>query len=148
MSLFSIVLSRFSRVISLVAMAATYPLGFTRHVLLAPVGLGGEAFGGARRLLPYALRMDKPDARPFLPNISQPAQRALREAGYTELEQLSNVSDSELLQLHGFGPEALMLVKEALQEAGLRTAADPQGAPSSPEDPDAKSGEATEKDNL
>ncbi len=92
--------------------------------------------------------MDKPDARPSLQNLSTPAQRALEQAGYTELEQLSNVSDSELLQLHGFGPEALLLVKEALQEAGLRTSADPQGAPSSPVDPDAKTGEATDKDNL
>lgn len=84
--------------------------------------------------------MDKPNEATFPANLSKPAQRALEAAGYTDLKQLANVSDSELLQLHGFGPKGLMLVKEALEHAGLHTADQPQGAPSSPPSAEAKSG--------
>lgn len=89
--------------------------------------------------------MVKPKAPTFPENLSRPAQRALAEAGYTDLKQLSNVSDSELLQLHGFGPKGLLLVKEALAQAGLATAAQPQGAPSSPTSHEAKTGRAASR---
>lgn len=46
--------------------------------------------------------------------IGQPATRALIGAGYTRLEQLKSVPDTELLQLHGFGPKALRIIREAL----------------------------------
>lgn len=84
--------------------------------------------------------MDKASRSTFPENLSKPAQRALQQAGYSDLEQLSSVSDSELLQLHGFGPEGLMIIKEALEQAGLRTAAQPQGAPSAPASSGAKTG--------
>lgn len=77
-------------------------------------------------------------------NLSAPARRALEQAGYTDLEQLSNASDSELLDLHGFGPEGLLAVQEALAQAGLRTSANPQGAPSAPTSREAKTGETDE----
>lgn len=89
--------------------------------------------------------MDHAQARQFPENLSKPAQRALKEAGYTELKQLSNVSDSELLQLHGFGPKGLLLVKEALEQAGMSTAAKPQGAPSAAGSRGAKSGRGPHK---
>jgi DNA-directed RNA polymerase alpha subunit len=53
------------------------------------------------------------------PKTSQPAQRALTNAGYTKLEQLANVSEKELGKLHGVGPRALRILKEALEEEGL-----------------------------
>lgn len=40
--------------------------------------------------------------------------RALYGAGYTRLEQLTQVSEAELGKLHGMGPKALSILKEAL----------------------------------
>jgi DNA-directed RNA polymerase alpha subunit len=51
--------------------------------------------------------------------IGQPATRALAAAGYTNLEQLSSVTEAELLKLHGMGPKALGLIRSALQAKGL-----------------------------
>jgi hypothetical protein len=53
------------------------------------------------------------------PNIGAPATRALTAAGYTELRQLAGVPAAELGKLHGVGPKALRLLREALREQGL-----------------------------
>jgi hypothetical protein len=50
--------------------------------------------------------------------IGAPATRALVGAGYTSLGQLAGVSAKELTALHGFGPKALRLVQQALEERG------------------------------
>lgn len=50
-----------------------------------------------------------------LPKIGAPATRALASIGVTRLEQLHHYSDADLLGLHGFGPRALDLVREALR---------------------------------
>jgi DNA integrity scanning protein DisA with diadenylate cyclase activity len=54
-----------------------------------------------------------------LPKIGAPAKRALVNAGYTNLEGLADVSEIELLKLHGMGPKAIRLLREALEELGL-----------------------------
>jgi len=53
------------------------------------------------------------------PNIGKPAQRALTSAGYTNLKQLTKVTEAELGQLHGMGPKALGILRETLKEKGL-----------------------------
>jgi predicted Fe-Mo cluster-binding NifX family protein len=53
------------------------------------------------------------------PKIGRPALNALRDAGYTQLEQLSGVDERELLALHGFGPKAITILQAALSEHGL-----------------------------
>ncbi len=53
------------------------------------------------------------------PFIGKVAARELAQAGYTRLEQLSNVSEKELLRIHGVGPKALRILGEALAEKGL-----------------------------
>jgi hypothetical protein len=53
------------------------------------------------------------------PKTGAPATRALLAAGYTELSQLASVSESELAKLHGMGPKALRILREALAERGL-----------------------------
>ncbi|RIX53715.1 DNA-binding protein [Paenibacillus nanensis] len=53
------------------------------------------------------------------PKTSKPAERALINAGYTKLEQLAGVSEKELLRLHGMGPKAIRILKEALGERGM-----------------------------
>lgn len=54
-----------------------------------------------------------------LPRTGKPAERALAGAGYTTLEQLNGVSEAELLKLHGMGPKALGILRDALAERGL-----------------------------
>jgi hypothetical protein len=51
-------------------------------------------------------------------SIGAPATRALIGAGYTPLGQLAGVSAKELTALHGFGPMALRLIEEALDQRG------------------------------
>ena len=48
------------------------------------------------------------------PNIGKPATRALINAGYYNLDQLTKVTESELLKLHG-GPKAVRILNEALK---------------------------------
>jgi hypothetical protein len=54
-----------------------------------------------------------------LPKLAAPARRALLGAGYTRLEQLTEVSESEIMKLHGMGPNALRALRNALDERGL-----------------------------
>ncbi len=54
-----------------------------------------------------------------LPKISAPAQRALKSAGVTSLKQLTEITEAELLQLHGMGPNAVGKLREALKLQGL-----------------------------
>ena len=52
------------------------------------------------------------------PKLAQPAQRALAGAGYSRLEQLTHVTETELKQLHGIGPNALKQLRAALEAKG------------------------------
>jgi DNA-directed RNA polymerase alpha subunit len=47
------------------------------------------------------------------------ARRALLNAGYTRLEHLTEVTQSEVIKLHGIGPKAMGVLRNALQERGL-----------------------------
>jgi hypothetical protein len=58
-----------------------------------------------------------PDALP--PGMPQPAVRALEGAGYTQLSQLTRITEGELLKLHGVGPKAMRILREALAAAGM-----------------------------
>ncbi len=51
--------------------------------------------------------------------LSRPARRALVEAGYWRLEQLTEPSEAEVKQLHGVGPKALDQLRRALSTNGL-----------------------------
>ena len=51
--------------------------------------------------------------------LSAPAGRALVGAGYLRLEQLTSISEAEVKQLHGIGPNALKQLRQALHAKGL-----------------------------
>jgi uncharacterized protein YdhG (YjbR/CyaY superfamily) len=61
----------------------------------------------------------KKDLVSDFPKTSAPAQRALESAGITTLKQLTEVTEAELGQLHGMGPKALGILREALREKKL-----------------------------
>ena len=44
--------------------------------------------------------------------IGAPAHRALASENITTIEQLSAYTEKQLLQLHGFGPKAIAILKE------------------------------------
>ena len=56
--------------------------------------------------------------------LAAPARRALDAAGYYRLEQLAKVSEAEIAQLHGIGPNALQQLRRALAANGLAFAAE------------------------
>ena len=55
------------------------------------------------------------------PKLSAPARRALSGAGYTRLDQLTQVSESDLSKLHGMGPRAIKALRAALDSAASRS---------------------------
>ena len=63
----------------------------------------------------------------FPPGMSQPALRALLNAGYSSLEAVAAVSPKELLKLHGLGPKAIRLLRPALAAQGLAFAGEDLG---------------------
>jgi hypothetical protein len=54
-----------------------------------------------------------------LPKLAAPARRALIGAGYTRLEDLTKARESEVMRLHGMGPNAMRVLRNALKERGL-----------------------------
>jgi predicted flap endonuclease-1-like 5' DNA nuclease len=60
-----------------------------------------------------------------LPAIGRPATGALAEAGITRLTEVSRHTEVELLALHGVGPKAVRILREALAERGLAFAEPP-----------------------
>ncbi len=53
-----------------------------------------------------------------LPKLASPARRVLEGAGYVRLAQLTTVRESDLMKLHGMGPNALERLRQALHAKG------------------------------
>ena len=53
-------------------------------------------------------------------SIGRPATGALHAVGITTLAQVAERSEREVLALHGVGPKAVRLLREALYDRGLR----------------------------
>ncbi len=62
-------------------------------------------------------------------DIAAPARRALLGAGYVRLEQLTRISEAEVLALHGMGPKALARLRRALAARDQSFAAAPSVTP-------------------
>ena len=60
------------------------------------------------------LREDDTD----FPKLPAPARRALSGAGYTRLDQLAELPESDLKKLHGMGATAIAALRAALDERG------------------------------
>jgi ribosomal protein S18 acetylase RimI-like enzyme len=62
-------------------------------------------------------------ATPFPKGVAQPAVRALASVGVKRLEDATRFTEAELAALHGMGPKALGIIKDALRAQGksLRT---------------------------
>lgn len=51
-------------------------------------------------------------------DVGAPAQRALESNGVMCLDDVTRLSERELLALHGVGPKAVAVIKAALHEQG------------------------------
>lgn len=51
--------------------------------------------------------------------LGNPAQRALANAGIKTLEELSKLTEKELLRLHGIGKSSLPVLRAAMATKGL-----------------------------
>ena len=60
----------------------------------------------------------KPDSE-FLGKLSAPARRALENNGIKTLIELTNFSEKEILEFHGFGPSSIPILKKELANCGL-----------------------------
>jgi predicted flap endonuclease-1-like 5' DNA nuclease len=62
--------------------------------------------------------MKKQPESEFPKGVAKPAIRALASVGVSRLDQVTRFSEAELLALHGMGPKAIRLIKEALRAKG------------------------------
>jgi DNA-directed RNA polymerase alpha subunit len=67
---------------------------------------------------PICEKERKPESG-FKAKLSAPARRALENNGIENVQQLSQFSESEILKLHGMGPNSLPKLKQALAAEGL-----------------------------
>ena len=65
------------------------------------------------------VEQNKQPTSDFPAGLSQPALRALANAGYERLNQLSKVSAADLLKLHGMGTNGVGKLRAALAAKGL-----------------------------
>ena len=55
----------------------------------------------------------------FPRGLATPALHALAGAGLTTLERVTTVTEAELLAMHGMGPKAVRILRDALRLRGL-----------------------------
>jgi hypothetical protein len=56
--------------------------------------------------------------------LSAPARRALAGAGVATVDEAAARAEAELLRLHGMGPRAIRLIRDALAARGMSFAED------------------------
>jgi predicted flap endonuclease-1-like 5' DNA nuclease len=60
----------------------------------------------------------RPSESAFPKGVGKPAVRALASVGVSRLDQVSRLTEDQLLALHGMGPKALGIIKAALRRQG------------------------------
>lgn len=53
----------------------------------------------------------------FLQQLSKPARNALLHNGIQSFEQLAELTEKQVLAIHGIGPKSLPMMKAALSQA-------------------------------
>jgi predicted RecB family nuclease len=64
----------------------------------------------------------KKPATGFMVDLAAPARRALTAAGLLTVESLARRTESQVMALHGMGPNALARLQASLKRAGLEFA--------------------------
>src|SRR3954447_8259199 len=71
--------------------------------------------GGSNRM---ANPSEEERGNDFPSTLSAPSRRALIGAGCTRLEDVAKLSENEIKQLHGVGPNAIEKLRQALSQTG------------------------------
>ncbi len=87
----------------------------TEQVFKAPDACGSYQIGGT------TVKSEQHDQQESnLPSeLAAPARRALTGAGIRRLERLTEMSEADVKQLHGIGPNAIRQLRRALDADGL-----------------------------
>jgi DNA-binding NarL/FixJ family response regulator len=101
--------------------AAYAKIGVTSRTMAVLWGVEHGLHVGRRRIEDW--RRDLPAG------IGRPATSALVQIGVTTLEQVAQLTRTELLALHGVGPKAVRLLEGVLTERGMSLAAPPAPQP-------------------
>jgi len=56
---------------------------------------------------------------PLPKKLATPAQRALKAARVESLDDLQKLTESQTAKLHGMGPNAMKILREAMEAAGV-----------------------------
>lgn len=70
---------------------------------------------------------DAAEPTEFPRQIGRTARRVLALNGYTRYDQLTSVTSTELLKIHGMGPKAIRILEEELAARGLAFASAASG---------------------
>lgn len=62
---------------------------------------------------------DSPVPTEYPQAIGRTARRQLALSGFTSLDQLTSVTEEELLAIHGVGPKAIRILRDELARRGL-----------------------------
>jgi hypothetical protein len=73
----------------------------------------------SKRRKATALRQTATIKGAFPPGLAEPALRALLAAGFSQLSDLTKVTEAEFASLHGVGPKAVRIIGAALRDKGL-----------------------------
>jgi len=72
-----------------------------------------------KRIVQFRVNQQDEPATEFLAGLSAPARRALQNNGIKTIEDLSKLTEAEVLKLHGIGKTAIPILQKALKEKGL-----------------------------
>jgi DNA-directed RNA polymerase alpha subunit len=61
----------------------------------------------------------------LMKKMSKPAQRAILNSGIATLEELASLSEKDVAQWHGIGPNSLKTLRAILEENGLSFSSSP-----------------------
>ena len=56
----------------------------------------------------------------FLDKLSKPAKNGLLHEGIDDFDKLSELTEKEILSIHGIGPKSLPVVRECLAQTGMK----------------------------
>ena len=72
-----------------------------------------------KRIVKFKVNQHDEPVTDFLAGLSSPARRALQNNGIKTIKDLSKLTETEVLKLHGIGKTAIPILKKALKEKGL-----------------------------
>ncbi len=72
-----------------------------------------------KRIVKFKVNQQDEPVTDFLAGLSAPARRALQNNGIKTIKDLSKLTETEVLQLHGIGKTAIPILQKSLKEKGL-----------------------------